>query len=141
MDRTYIGVKIILGQPMTRGDYNAYRGWKTPERENPEDEGYMVEYPDSAGNHPDHAGYISWSPKSVFDKSYIPVGDTQGLEPFVVRLLGERAELNDRLNKLHGFLDQESVPVDEINLQLLHAQKQAMKQLLDIIDQRIIVLK
>lgn len=69
--KTYVGTKIVKAFPMTRGDYNEYRGWVIPEDENPNDEGYLVEYTDgSAGNHPDHKGYISWSPKEVFDTCY-----------------------------------------------------------------------
>lgn len=26
--KTYIGVKKIEAEPMTRGDYNTYRGWQ-----------------------------------------------------------------------------------------------------------------
>ena len=59
--KTYIGTKIIEAKPMTRGDYNIFRGWQIPENENPADEGYLVKYPD---------GYISWSPKSVFEEAY-----------------------------------------------------------------------
>ena len=59
--KTYIGTKIIEAKPMTRGDYNTFRGWKIPEDENPEDRGYIVKYPD---------GYISWSPKEVFEEAY-----------------------------------------------------------------------
>lgn len=59
--KTYIGTKIIEAKPMTRGDYNTFRGWKIPEDENPEDRGYLVKYPD---------GYISWSPKEVFEEAY-----------------------------------------------------------------------
>lgn len=59
--KTYIGTKIIDARPMTRGEYNIFRGWQIPENENPEDEGYLVKYPD---------GYISWSPKSVFEEAY-----------------------------------------------------------------------
>lgn len=62
---------------MTRGEYNNYREWEVPANENPNDEGYLVEYTDGGKpNHPDHAGYISWSPKDVFEASYRP---TQGL--------------------------------------------------------------
>jgi len=66
---------------MNRGDYNKYRGWKIPEDENPEDEGYLVEYLDGGqSNHPDHDGYISWSPSDVFEKAYRNVeGLTFGL--------------------------------------------------------------
>lgn len=59
--KKYIGTKIVDARPMTRGEYNIFRGWQIPENENPEDEGYLVKYPD---------GYISWSPKSVFEEAY-----------------------------------------------------------------------
>lgn len=67
----FIGTKLINAKPMTRGEYNAYRGWQVPDNENPEDAGYLVEYQDSpTANTPDHDGYVSWSPKDVFDKAY-----------------------------------------------------------------------
>ena len=59
--KKYIGTKVIMAKPMSRGEYNKYRGWTIPENENPEDEGYFVKYPD---------GYESWSPKEVFEKAY-----------------------------------------------------------------------
>jgi hypothetical protein len=70
----YIGTKHILGVPMTRLAYNQYRGWKLPEDENGDDEGYLVEYSNGGEkNHPAHEGYISWSPKAVFEAAYQPV--------------------------------------------------------------------
>jgi len=42
----YIGTKQIEARPMTRGDYNNYRGWQIPAEENPADEGYLVRYSD-----------------------------------------------------------------------------------------------
>jgi hypothetical protein len=60
MDK-YVGTKIIKARPMTRGDYNNFRGWTIPADENPNDEGYLVEYEDN---------YISWSPKKTFDMAY-----------------------------------------------------------------------
>ncbi len=59
--KQYIGTKIIQAEPMTKGAYNAFRGWKIPENENPADNGYLVKYPD---------GYVSWSPKDVFEEAY-----------------------------------------------------------------------
>lgn len=38
--KKYIGTKVIQAKPMTRGDYNIYRGWTIPADENPEDAGY-----------------------------------------------------------------------------------------------------
>lgn len=52
-------------------DYSVYRGWELPSDENCGDEGYLVEYLDGGEpNHPDHKGYISWSPKGQFDNGY-----------------------------------------------------------------------
>ena len=79
--KTYIGVKIIEAMPMTRQEYNDYRGWELPADEDPKRKGHLVEYeadPDIPGNHPDHKGYISWSPEKVFEGAY---RETTGL-PF-----------------------------------------------------------
>lgn len=70
---TYIGTKLIRAQAMSRAEYNAYRGWTLPADENGEDAGYLVEYLDGGqSNHPNHVGYISWSPADVFDRAYRP---------------------------------------------------------------------
>lgn len=102
----YTGSKVVGAIPMTRGDYNVYQGWTLPEDQNADDTGYLVEYLDGGKpNHPEHAGYISWSPTDVFEKNYISIGDITGLAPFLIRLKAERAENYDRLNKLRSFLD------------------------------------
>lgn len=77
----HFGVKLINAVQMTREEYNELRGWTVPADENPEDAGYLVEYVDGGkANHPDYAGYISWSPKDVFERAYRPVnGMTFGL--------------------------------------------------------------
>lgn len=70
----YEGTKRLTAQPMTRGEYNAYRGWQCPADENPADDGYLVEYQDGGkANDARHVGYISWSPADVFERSYKPV--------------------------------------------------------------------
>ncbi len=75
--RTYIGTKLVKMQPMTRLQYNEYRGWALPTDENGADEGYLVEYLDGGKpNHKDHAGYISWSPKEQAEAAY---RETSGL--------------------------------------------------------------
>lgn len=71
MSDLYIGTKLINAQPMTRQQYNDFRGWELPADENGDDEGYLVEYLD--GGKPNttiYAGYVSWSPKEQFDKAY-----------------------------------------------------------------------
>lgn len=57
----YIGTKIISAEPMSRGEYNRYRGWTIPANENPADSGYLVQYSD---------GYESWSPEKQFNDAY-----------------------------------------------------------------------
>lgn len=69
----YVGIKLIKARPMTRAEYNLFRGWELPKDERGEDEGYLVEYLDGGKpNHPAYQGYISWSPKEQFDKAYTP---------------------------------------------------------------------
>lgn len=65
--KNYIGTKFIKAKPMNLGLYNQMRGWEIPSDEDPNREGYMVRYKD---------GYISWSPKEVFEESY---RETNGL--------------------------------------------------------------
>jgi len=70
----FIGTKVIMARPMTRQEYNDYRGRILPENENGNDEGFLVEYVDGGqSNHDSHEGYISWSPQDVFERSYQPV--------------------------------------------------------------------
>ncbi|HDD9502691.1 TPA: DUF2829 domain-containing protein [Escherichia coli] len=67
----HIGVKLINAFPMTRQAYNDFRGWQLPAGENGEDEGYLVEYLDGGKPNTDRFdGYVSWSPKEVFEKAY-----------------------------------------------------------------------
>jgi hypothetical protein len=69
--KSFIGTKVINAKPMTRGEYNAFRGWALPSDEKADDEGYLVEYTDgSGGNVASFDGYVSWSPKDVFEKAY-----------------------------------------------------------------------
>lgn len=84
----YLGVKAIKASPMTRGEYGKYRGWPLMPDENPSDDGMLVEYVDGGTpNHPAHAGYISWSPRDVFDRAYrLTGGMTFGLAVEALKL-------------------------------------------------------
>ena len=59
--KRYIGTKIIKARPMTRGDYNDYRGWQIPADEDPLDGGYLMEYEN---------GHVQWLPKEMFETDY-----------------------------------------------------------------------
>lgn len=69
--KTFYGTKKVMAGAMSRLEYNTYRGWTVPDDGNGNDAGYLVEYLDGGQpNHPDHTGYISWSPKEQFDAAY-----------------------------------------------------------------------
>lgn len=100
----FIGTKTILARPITRGEYNAYRGWTSPAGEDQSAQGYLVEYTDGGTpNDPRHMGYISWSPKEQFDNAYRARPLVAGLAPHQQRVVDERAELDERLQKLMTF--------------------------------------
>ena len=71
--KQYLGTKLVNMVPMTRGDYDYFRGWPLPADENEVDEGYLVEYIDGGqANTKEYAGYVSWLPKDVAERNYRP---------------------------------------------------------------------
>ena len=69
--RRYTCHKQVLAKPMSRKEYNDLRGWEVPEDEDGTDEGYLVEYIDGGqANTTMFEGYVSWSPKDVFERGY-----------------------------------------------------------------------
>lgn len=64
--KEYIGIKEISAQPMT-SDEAIKQGYKVGNHN--QEDGYEVQYKD---------GYKSWSPKKVFDESYIPIEKYNG---------------------------------------------------------------
>ena len=73
MSQYYVGVKIVFAWPEVKDGK----------------EGYAVKYPD---------GYTSWSPKEVFEASYLPMGEgnhntvTQGM---ITEFIGNGLESSD----------------------------------------------
>ena len=69
----YIGTKIVNAMPATQGEYNDLRKGISPPKD-PDEPGYLVEYEDGGEpNSIEFKGYISWSPKHVFERAYRPV--------------------------------------------------------------------
>ena len=67
----FIGTKIVKARPMSCAEYYIYRDWTLSSNENGNDLGYLVEYMDGGKpNHPNHVGYISWSPARQFNLAY-----------------------------------------------------------------------
>jgi len=61
----------INAKPMNKLDYNIFRCLDLPSDEIGRDEGYLVEYLDGGrANTDEFKGYVSWSPKDVFEKAY-----------------------------------------------------------------------
>lgn len=130
----YTGIKEVKATSMSRGDYNTYRGWECPADENPADEGYLVEYLDGGeSNHPNHAGYISWSPKAVFEQAYFRTSyEADEFESMSVpelaaalKALRERLDqvgaIKTEIQKAYDFLSIDVLPerMDEEGIQTL----------------------
>lgn len=72
----YIGCKLIKAKPMTRGEFDKYRGLSMSHNHgNPEDAGYLVKYSDD---------YESWSPADAFEAAYLALEDETKITPAVV---------------------------------------------------------
>lgn len=114
--------KTVKAVPMNRKDYNDLRGWSVPSDENPEDEGYLVEYQDdSHKNVEGFDGYISWSPKDVFEKGY------RLSETFTDRLKIEMEDLEEKCEKLNDFISSSKFDsLEEMHKNLLKTQFYAM---------------
>ena len=134
---TYVGTKIIKAKPMTRGEYTKLREWKLPKDENPADEGYLVEYPDSPANVEGFAGYVSWSPKAQFEAAYKQFEVKENEQPHIVRLLAELEQLASKYEKLSSFLTTNAASnVSETELMHLQAQAVHMNNYLAVLQQR-----
>lgn len=114
--------KTVKAVSMNRKAYNDLRGWSVPSDENPDDEGYLVEYePNGHSNVEGFDGYISWSPKDVFKKGY------KLSETFTDRLKIEMEDLEGKCQKLEDFLSSsKSNSLEEIHKNLLRIQLSAM---------------
>lgn len=101
----YLGTKEVSAKPMTRGEYNDYRGWQIPENEDPNEQGYLIEYQDGGKSKDSrHAGYISWSPADVFDRAYAPI------DTWLDRVKLEQERVQKDLSALDKTLDVERKP-------------------------------
>jgi hypothetical protein len=115
----YTGTKTIMATPMTRGEYNALRGWEIPAGEDPSDPGYLVQYEnDSKANVEGFDGYISWSPQKPFDLAYNKSGTIKQ------RLFIEMEQLYRRMFLLKKYIHGESP--DSEHYRLLIIQLKAM---------------
>lgn len=136
--KKYIGTKEINAIPMNRQEYNDFRGWELLDDEDGTDEGYLVEYVDGGkANTPQYNGYVSWSPKDVFERAY------KSIETPLDRLYIEHNELLDRYNKLVLFLGRKDAiqVAGDMQVALMEEQKIEMKDYLLTLRTRIELMK
>ncbi|QXG49206.1 crAss001_48 related protein [Pseudomonas viridiflava] len=113
MSQEYIGTKQVTAWPELKNGL----------------EGFGVKYAD---------GYTSWSPKDVFDQSYIGIGQVKELPPHVQRVIGEKAQLDDRLAKLSAFIKTPGFKeLSAKSQELLTAQAGAMGEYSDLLAERL----
>lgn len=112
-------------QPMTRLEYNQFRGWTLPEGEDPNDPGYLMDF----GFH------TAWWPADVVDKAFMVLPSAPSYQQ---RVHGEHKQLLDRQEKLTVFITSPAfsslVPAEQIRLS---KQFHLQKQLLEVLGQRI----
>ena len=112
-------------QPMTRLEYNQFRGWVLPEGEDPNDPGYLMDF----GFH------TAWWPADVVDKAFVMLPPAPSYQQ---RVHGEHKQLLDRQEKLTVFITSPAfsslVPAEQIRLS---KQFHLQKQLLEVLDLRI----
>ena len=112
-------------QPMTRLEYNQFRGWALPEGEDPNDPGYLMDF----GFH------TAWWPADAVDKAFMVLPSAPSYQQ---RVHGEHKQLLDRQEKLTVFITSPAfsslVPAEQIRLS---KQFHLQKQLLEVLSQRI----
>lgn len=123
--KKYVGTKHIEARPMSMEkayEQGLLQAGKTPVKNK---EGYIVKYSD---------GYMSWSPKEVFEEAY------ELEETPLDRLYIERKELIARFQELCTFLSSKNyfnIVTDEETRNLHSLQRLYMGEYLNILNMRI----
>ena len=136
---TYHGSLPVYAKPMTLGEYNEYRGWELPNNESADSPGYLVEHGYATiydGHH------RTWYPKAHFDEVFTKLDlsgeGSQGGQTWRDRLVIEKDELLERLDKLTTFLSGPlftALPEDQ--QVLMNGQMAAMSSYLSILKLRL----
>jgi len=135
--KEYIGVKKIKAEPCSQdqyggaknfGDFAKLHGGK-------DQEGYKVIYED---------GYVSWSPKDVFEKAYKELKELQPTTQTHVewkdRVIVETITLGINISKLEDFLNKDFPQLEGVSkeeIERLNQQLLAMKYYQTILVERI----
>lgn len=123
--KKYIGTKHVEAEPMSMQeayDKGLLQSGRMPVEGK---KGYIVKYND---------GYLSWSPKEVFEAAY------EVEETFLDRLYIERKELAEKFQKLCAFIGKKNfteIIADEEMRTLLRLQQHYMGEYLNVLNMRI----
>lgn len=116
-------------QPMTRLEYNQFRGWTLPEGEEPSDPGYLMNF----GFH------TAWWPADVVVKAFVALPPAP---PHEQRMHIELHQLRDRNEKLKAFFYTDQfpslVPAEQVRLS---RQYNLQQQLIQVLGERIAAIK
>lgn len=135
---TYIGSKLVKAMPMTKEAYGHFRGNPPPEDDWEDEPGYLLEDPKGIANTLSYSGLISWMPAMHFESEYINMGDLTGIPDYQQRLLGELAQLQERLSTLLLFTKSDKLyKLNQRNRDLLLEQARVMTQYLFILEDRL----
>ena len=97
--KPFIGVKMIMAQPMTKGEALSEgiirSNVNVANITNGDDEGYVVDY----------GKYKSWSPRAVFEQSYFPIEDPNKISKADVEAFAVKGSVNKLGEKTCIVLD------------------------------------
>ena len=94
----------VQAEPITKLAYCHLRGWDVPFDEDPDLVGYLVHVLDRPANTKVYDHFVRWQDKADFDVRHEEVQP----DNYFTRLVEERAQNKERLDKLSVFLDQQS---------------------------------
>lgn len=75
--KQFNALKKVNAKSMNRQEYNNLRGWPLPADEDGSDEGYLTEDINAPSNLEGWDGYISWTPKAIFEEQFYEADDKQ----------------------------------------------------------------
>jgi hypothetical protein len=83
-------------------------------------------------------GTTTWKPKADFEATHVAMGHTGHLQPHERRVVAERAQNDDRVQKLAAFLESDRFQsLDSLKQQHLQIQHDAMTLLANVLADRI----
>ena len=127
----------VQAEPITKLAYCHLRGWDVPFDEDPDLVGYLVHVLDRPANTKVYDHFVRWQDKADFDVRHEEVQP----DNYFTRLVEERAQNKERLDKLSVFLDQQSklaTPTIAYEpLRLLFLQQTLMSELDNVLVERI----